>query len=289
MRDREMRRRAGVSRIRVTMAATGAAVLAAATLGAASSGSGTFRFDKVTTKFAAACGFRIPDPLEAGKFETAVFLTEAPIDCAKADAGFDPVAGAKAQLTKSHAWFLFRLTAAGDRADGEWSSPKNDDGSPFGVGGQGKLALTTNTTTRVEGRWNTPKPEAFFKQTFEFDVRFAVDVLSGAITGTALPKGGGEPGKVFQAYTKAVGASDKKTLQSVMTTAAFEEKAPMLSVSKDFDLKTATIAGGLQKGDLAVLEVEGVSHDNSKMRGRAHLVREAGAWKVREVALRMIF
>lgn len=255
---------------------------------AASTGSGTFRFEKVTTKFVAACAFRIPDPLVAGKTQTVVALAERPIDCAAADAGFDPIAAAKAQVGKASGWLSFAIEEGGGRAEGEWSSPKKDDGYPFGLGGSGKLSVTVNTASRVEGRWYTVRPETFFKETFEFDVRFAADVLAGSVSGTPLPKGGGEPGKVFQAYTKAIAASDKKTLQSVMTAEAYAEKAPMIALSKDIDLKTATIVGGLVKGDAAVLEVEGASHADWKMRGRVHMVKDAGAWKVVDTKLRVI-
>ena len=88
---------AGVTASRRHWVVPGVVIGMAATLAGASTGSGTFRFDKVTTKFSSACAFRVPDPLVAGKTQTTIVLAEQPIDCAAADAGFDPVAAARAQ------------------------------------------------------------------------------------------------------------------------------------------------------------------------------------------------
>lgn len=247
-----------------------------------------FRLDKITSTFTHACGFRVASPDKAGTTRRMVVLSSVPVDCAEADRDFDPVEAVEAAVeAKKGAYVSLHLQTDPERADGSWRSVEPSDG--FSFGGQGKLTFTRNDDRRVEGRYYTEKPESFFDKTYEFDLPFAVDLLAGSLSGTPLPKGGGEPGKVYQAYMKAVAKKDPVALQKVVVKARAEEIAEQVEgeiwatvfdAVRSLEFETATISGGLIRGDRAALDIEGKSFDGDKFRGRVFLIQENGAWKV---------
>lgn len=274
--------------------AAGLLVFAAPALAAAANtGSGTFRMDKTKSTFKAACGYRVANPETPGAAKSVLVLSSVPLDCAALDTGFDPLAAAD-EAVKAAKGAIIQLTigASGEEASGNWSS--YDPSDSFGFGGQGTLKLTKNSDTRLEGSYKTAKPESFFDKTFEFDLKFGADLLAGSLAGTPLPAGGGEPGKVYQAYVKAIGKKDKKALRPLLTAAAAQELLDdggdfVLDIRQGLALKTVKVIGGLEKGDRAALDVEGVDGDKSKKRGRAYLLKEGGSWKFSEEALRLVF
>ncbi len=247
-----------------------------------------FRLDKITSTFSSTCGFRVPSPDERGVVRRMVVFASVPLDCAAADQDFNPVAAAEAQVeAKQGAYVSLHVDETGERADGNWRSIEPNDG--FSFGGQGKLTLARNDDRRLEGRYYTEKPDAFFDKTYEFDLPFAVDLLAGSLAGTPLPKGGGDPGKVYQSYLKAVAKKDPAALQKVVAKEKATEIAEqleggiwkeMFEITRDLEFQTATITGGLQNGNRAALDVEGKSFGGDKFRGRVFLVQEEGAWKV---------
>jgi len=256
-----------------------------------------FRLDKVKSTFSHACGFRVAAGDKPGATERTVILSSVDLDCAALDQDFDPVATAESAVEeKKGAYATLHIGAEGNRIDGSWRSTEPSDG--FSFGGQGEVQLTRNDDARVEGRYYTPKPESFFDKSFEFDLRFAVDLLAGSVSGTSLPKGGGELGKVYQAYLKAVAKEDPQALRKVVVKERADEIASQVEAdvfkvtfhsSRSLELKTCTITGGLMKTDRAALDVEGKTFDGDKMRGQVYLVKEDGAWKVGGRKLKMAF
>jgi hypothetical protein len=251
---------------------------------AASTGSGSFRLDKVKSTFNSACGYRLPNADAPGSTQVAVILASKPLDCARFNASFTPLEDAETAIAEQGgATATLKIAPSGDSVSGNWRSADPSDG--FSFGGQGEVKLTKNTDTRVEGTHRTKKPESFFDKTFEFDFKFAVDVLGGALEGTPLPKGGGEPGKAFTAYTKALVKKDEAAVKRL----AAEGHAPSLEWGRDYELKEATISGGLLKGTVAALDVEGTTFAGDKQRGRVFMVQEGGTWKVRERKTSLVF
>lgn len=264
-------------------------------LQAADSGSGYFRMDKVTSKLTSACAFRVPHPEKAGEVRTTLVFASGPIDCAAADLTFDPV-GAIASQAEAAKGAYVTLTAGDDTndADGNWTQTEPYDS--MGFGGQGELTHKVRTDARLEGTYSSKGSQSFFDKSFQFELTWAVDVRSGALTGDPLPPDGGEPGKAYRAYVAAVGKNDLKALAALLAagddTDDFSDAAgakAVFEMFKKFELKDARITGGLVRGDRAALNVEGTSHDNDKMRGRVLLVRDGGAWKVGKRLLRVVF
>lgn len=271
-----------------------ASPLAADAARAANSGSGWFRMAKTKSTFKHVCAFRMPHDETPGVRVTTVFLADKPLDCAAADAGFEPVAAVRQQVDDQNgAYFHFTLDPGGESVpSGQWYS--NEPSDSFSMGGQGKLELKTNSESRVEGSWKTTKPESFFDKTFEFEARFATDVLAGSFSGTPLAKDGGEAGKVLAAYLKALAKNDYPGLKKTLTRAEYESLPPAeiykeMPTLRDMQLKEAKVSGGMQRGDLIALEVEGKSFGGDTMRGRILLEKEDGAWKISGKTLRVVF
>ena len=225
--------------------ALSAALIAAAPAGAANTGSGTFRLDKTKSTFNSVCAYRVPNPQAPGSTQVAVILTSKPLDCAAHDRGFTPVESADEALNALEAASAtLTISPGGDRADGSWRSRQPSDG--FSFGGQGDLKITKNTDSRIEGRYSTATPQSFFDKTFEFDLKFAADVLGGAVQGTPLPAGGGDPGKVFQALIKALG---KKDVSAAARSSPQADFASTLEYNRDASLPEGHRLGRPGQGD----------------------------------------
>jgi len=258
--------------------------------------SGSFRLHNTTTTFVAACAYRVPDDTTPGAQVTEVLLATIPLDCAAANASFDPVDTLKQQISgRKPAFVTVTVGKNTERLDGGWESAEPYD--TFGFGGQGTPKVTVNTETRTEGRYASGGPQTFFDKTFEFDFSWAADVLGGALTGTSLPADGGEPGAAYRKYVAALAAGKIPPIRALLTKAEGasllgdndKDAAAMLKFVKKVELKTATIDGGLLRDDTAALNVSGTNWDGDTMRGRVIMRKEDGAWKVSARKLRVVF
>lgn len=279
---------------------TAAVLLAATTTATAAPGkaSGYFRLDKTRSEFTNGCAFRLPDPSGAAPGVTHVILSDKPLDCDAADQTFDPVEAAKAQVKAQKPAFVTFTLPAGptvDRIDGGWESTAPEDG--FSFGGQGKVAIKVNTADRVTGRYFLDKPSDFFDKTFQFDFTWDAPVLAGSMSGTALPAGGGDVGAAYQKYVAAIGKGDLAAIRTTVTAAKAAdvpalrgaEAKKLVELMQLFELKTATVTSGVQRGDQAALLVKGVGFDKAPGEGRVIMQREGGAWKVARVIMKSPF
>jgi len=264
------------------------AVLAVPAFGAEKVG-GTFRFAKAKVTFTHGCAFRVAVETRPGERTTTVFLADRPVDCAAAGAGFHPEAALQAQIKGKGSFVQVTFKADEHPYKGEFSTPSVSDGYPFGFSGQGSQTIAVDTPTRIEGRVFTTRPESFFKDTYEFDFTFALDVSGAAVTGTQLPAGGGAPGSALQAFVAAAARDDEAALGKVMTTDDFATYRMTRAVMKELTPRKVTVLGGLQKGDMAALDVTGTSHGDMTLAGRVLLVRDAGGWKVSDRLLRVTY
>jgi hypothetical protein len=270
--------------------------VSAVMLRAADTGSGYFRMHETTSTMTTACGFRVPDPETPGQARSVVVFATVPVDCAAADLSFDPVGTVTAAVTAARGAYV-ELSVGPEANDmgGSWTQVSPSDSMSFG--GQGEVTHQVRTDDRLEGTYSSKGPQSFFDKSFQFELTWAVDLRSGALTGEPLPADGGDPGKAYRSFVTAVAKNDVKG--TVATLARVQQDDEGLSDSagakavfdmfRQFELKDARIVGGLTRGDRAVLDVEGTSHSNDKMRGRVLLVREGGAWKVGKRLLRIVF
>ena len=104
-----------------------------------------------------------------------------------------------------------------------------------------------------------------------------------------LPADGGDPGKVYMQYFKALEAGDLVTLKKLMT--AEEEKTidlpefkKMFPVMQSMHAKDIKITSGMSDGKVAILEATGKDQSGKNSKGTLTLLMENKEWKVQDDA-----
>lgn len=117
---------------------------------------------------------------------------------------------------------------------------------------------------------------------------FAIAGDEKPAAGTPLPAGGGEPGKAYVAYCKAITASDMAALKKLvsaeraksMDSPDFAKMFPMIQSMMAKDIK---ITGGTMTATTATLNAEGKdSMGGGVTKGTISMVLEDKQWKVTE-------
>jgi hypothetical protein len=148
----------------------------------------------------------------------------------------------------------------------------------------------------IEGRLHTNGMRKFFDSPYQFDVSFKAAVQSqkvmNAKNGTALPNGGGEPGKAYLVYAKALEAGDLESMmkhkelsseqiqkmEQVKKESPEQFKQQMAMLSK-FTKKNIKVLEGYTNGKEAMLSVEGIDPlSNKSVRGKVEMKQVNGQW-----------
>ncbi len=153
-----------------------------------------------------------------------------------------------------------------------------------------RAELTTNTPDRVAGRIFTPAPiKTRSGSTYSVDLTFSASITK-APAGTALPAGGGEPGKALLGFFAAREKKDWPSLKAALSPAASERFVKSYNDDKEnladligtlefwLPVKDAKITGGKLLGDEAVLDVEGVLASGVKALTLVRLTRRPSGW-----------
>ena len=253
---------------------------------AESTGSGYFRMADNKQEYKHAVALSRESNSEPGKREVNIYLTTHPVDPTKAIGGFDLDSGITDQLREVNGG-MTRVSVNTDGSEGGmwfWVSEPSDT---FNTSGYGKFSLTTNTPTRIEGSHVLAEPEDFFDKSYQFDLKFAVDVTSADFSGDPLPAGGGEAGKAYLAYVAAVKKGDAEYLRSQLGEMAEwmmpkdnEESTKSYIEGLRFGVPvSATVSGGWSQGERAILKVEGKDSDGNTQRGVVLMVKDGERWK----------
>jgi hypothetical protein len=164
-----------------------------------------------------------------------------------------------------------------------------------GVGMQ-KLDLSAYTPARMAGRVWLEKPDDFFDNIYQYDVTFDVPVGAQKSDqpeqpkGTPLPAGGGEPGKAYDAYRKAlIGGNLPVLRKSVVAEMAKQMDSPefkeQFKLIQAIQPKNVKVTGGAIDGDTATL-LATAKDEHETSNGTITMVREGGAWKVKKESWR---
>lgn len=164
-----------------------------------------------------------------------------------------------------------------------------------GVGMQ-KLELTAFTPARVAGRVWLEKPDDFFDNIYQYDITFDVPVGAQKSDkpeqpkGTPLPAGGGDPGKAYDAYRKALMSGNLPLLRkSVIPEMAKQIDTPefkdQLKLIQAMQPKNVKVTGGAVDGETATL-LATAKDANETSNGTITMVREGGVWKVKKESWR---
>lgn len=172
-----------------------------------------------------------------------------------------------------------------------YTTHRKEHGTQFSSVGAQKLDLKDLTASHVAGRLYLPKPDDFFGDTYQYDINFDLPVTTvkppdpkADLRGKMLPAGGGEPGKAYEAYRKALLAGNiagiKKTVAKDRAAEMNDPDFPkMLPLVQAMTPKTVKITAGSIDGETAILLTEGTDK-GEKSTGKVTLVKEAGAWKI---------
>ncbi|MCI0603358.1 DUF4878 domain-containing protein [bacterium] len=144
--------------------------------------------------------------------------------------------------------------------------------------------------SRVAGKVYLAEPDESFGRKYTFDVEFDTDVkdkIAPALdetSGTPLPPDGGEPGKAFREYEKAIQSGNPQELKKYIVPEQAKklddpQAANMLGLMKMMRATEVKIVKGLLQGDRAILTVEGKDPvSNNKTSGSVRMVKLDGKW-----------
>lgn len=237
-----------------------------------------------------AAAYLTRDPKDARVKIVEVVLSDQPIDTAAAITTMNPHTDVINQdALKGRDYVLLWV-----RSDGEISM-----NATFGEtmtqyvevsGGALTASLTVNTLDRVAGRLFTPKPITVMDgASYTVDLTFAADV-SRLPAGTALPAGGGDPGKALTAFVGAVEDKNWPAIQSgsserALKVFAADYRTAAENADYTHDMIQAwlpkaklTVTGGIVRGDIADLDVEGEMFPGTTGIYVARMVKHGSGW-----------
>ncbi|HEU4664237.1 MAG TPA: hypothetical protein VFS55_09430 [Dokdonella sp.] len=243
-----------------------------------------FRYDKIRMETTHAYAFAHEE--RSGPAQTYVFLTTEPLDAQKVADAFDPGSEVNQQMGNKPGGYVRICVTPEGKECGLYFSHEGPSES-FNMSGSGEFTLGKRTPARIEGRWAMTKPDDFFGKTYDFDMPFAADVTAPS-PGTKLGADGGEPGRAYSAYLAALAKGDLPALRRMLGESGRwqlpeddEQQAKQgLKDLRDGKPVSVKILSAMQRGDHAVLRVEGVDRDDIKRAGRVLMAKDANGWRV---------
>lgn len=157
-------------------------------------------------------------------------------------------------------------------------------------GGTLKAELTSNTPEHVAGRIFTASPvKTLDGSTYTVDLTFSTPVAK-APTGTALPRGGGDPGRALDAFLALRRNKDWAGLKATLSPRLTEmfvkdyndDKENLTDMLQTLEfwlpVKDVAITGGTLMGDAAVLDVEGTMASGIKALTLVRMIKGSSRW-----------
>jgi hypothetical protein len=248
--------------------------------------SGTLTIDEKGIALKYSYAMAQPNTFDAAKSDTAVLLTSKPLSEGALEGVEDLMDAAREQ----HGWAFFKINSEGKPIYEVIDHPSVDGRISMSGFTHADFQSKKMDKHRVEGTFQTSKPEDFMKYKYQIKVDFSAPLLKAKLpeplpdakTGKALPADGGEPGKVYSAYRKAIKDKDIAALRKTappsqrkdMSDSDLEKGIEFMAAISPGDTK---ITRGYVKGDRAVLYVEGVL-DGEKQYGTIEMAAEGKTW-----------
>jgi hypothetical protein len=259
---------------------------------AANTASGSVNVQKVgviSPKFSA--GYLVRDQRNARTTETEILLSEVTVDPAEMQGVLDPhMIAINLDALRDRNYILLFIRADGWVGMNATFSKGMTQFLNDTIGGL-KAEFTARTATRIDAHVFSPAPlKAMDGTTYTVDLRFGVDVAPPP-AGTALPAGGGDPGK---ALTTFLAASQKKNWTTIKAGSSPEAlkifdksyNSPAENGESAADLLKAwiplqkmTITGGQLRGNIAVLDVEGELFPGQLGLSLVRMVKTGAVWQ----------
>jgi hypothetical protein len=278
--------------LRLSLIVAGATVALSTTAFAANTASGSVNVQKVGTispKFSA--GYLVRDQRNARTTQTEILLAEVTVDPAEMEKALDPhMIAINLDALKDRNYILLFVRADGSVVMNATFSKGMTQFLNDTTGGL-KAEFTARTATRIEGHVFSPAPlKSMDGTTYTVDLRFGVDVATPA-AGTALPAGGGEPGKALATFLAAAQKKNWATIKAGASPEALKMfdksyNSPAENAESAADLLKAwiplqkmTITGGQLRGNVAVLDVEGELFPGQLGLSVVQMVKTGAVWQ----------
>jgi hypothetical protein len=246
----------------------------------AGTATGSFILDGTTYSIGSVLAKSDENPFDKTKKDILVLLTDQPVD----EGDFDTLTlDSLAEAGKIHG-ILVRLENQREVTGLNVLGVVQRSGN-FVCG----LDSTTYTDTRVAGKVFLNEPDESFGRQYTFDIEFDTTVKEEENTGildagTALPLDGGEPGKAYREYEKAIQSGNPQELKKYLVPEQAKKlddplAANMLGLMKMMRAREVRIIQGFLQGDLATLTLEGTDAiSNGKTSGTARMRKVNGQW-----------
>jgi hypothetical protein len=246
--------------------------------------------------FAHTCGLLVFD--SSNQPEPMIFLANHSLDCGQAETAIEPESDLDRQADAAGASTArLLLHTDGTNASLVFTLREPFD-SYFVSGSTNDLTVSTRTANRVAGRWRASKPDSAVGEPVSYDVQFAEDLRSGAVTGESLPAGGAAPGAAYQEYLRALARKDFPALQR-LTVSRMASRALGLGAGTVFEAfrseqpRTAEIAGGLLQGadgNRATLFIKAKTWGGESISRRVRMQRDSAEspWRLANEGLTVV-
>ena len=254
-------------------------VIAAA--GNAGTASGTFVLDDTTYAISSVLAKTDVNPFDSSKKDVLVLLTDVPVQASDFDV---MTLDSLAESGKVHG-ILVRLQ------DARQATGLTVLGA---VQRSGNFVCAFDSTDfdldHVAGRVYLKEPDHSFGRKYTFDVEFDTEVKETEETsaaespGVPLPLDGGEPGKAYREYEKAIQSGDPGALKKYLVPEQAKkldepQAANMLGLMKVMRAQQVKILEGFLFEDRATLKLEGKDPvSNSRTQGTAKMRKVNGQW-----------
>src|SRR5438132_2123628 len=246
--------------------------------------SGTFHYGKV--KFEPIDSFAYQaETQQSAKPLTIVVLTDFKIDRPAVLAAINTPGAFVLQSGEKGSFAMLRLVAPEKCGVAGFLASTQQQ---FDLGDSLPAKMTVSTPSRVAGECWTSKPGKMFEDAYDLHVSYDVPITA-IPKPAALPAGGGEAGTGYLALVKAIQGANWDVARTHLPSDQVPKERPKASEMKSFFEglalnypKSATVTGGLMKGDRANIEIRGVDHDNKKIKGAVALKKVHGQWQVLE-------
>jgi hypothetical protein len=282
MRESFGRRRALVSGILVMMLA---AFASAAGL-APGTAKGTLVIDGKPSELQFAYAMTQPNVFEKTRMDTAILVTSLPLG----DGALKDLDDLEDALRMVPNGVLFKLDDKGEATREVIKHSTLQGNLQMSGMTHAKFTKATQTKDRISGSFATSGEDTVLDHKYQLQVQFDApivmakldDPLPNAKTGQKLPMDGGEPGKAYFAWEKAIQNKDVAAMKKFkpldapdMPDAELKEAAEMLAAMSPSNQK---IVDGYIQGDSAVLYVTG-DDAGTKMYGTIPMKKTGGIWR----------
>jgi hypothetical protein len=249
---------------------------------------GTITVNGKSTKLTHAYARAVKGFFDKTKEDVEVILSDVPLEGKALEDPFERIHMADAG--KLHA-FEITLGADGNPISTSFRDNGFKKASPSGLSSEDIFTKKVFDGKTVDGSYKSAKTHEFFGETYAFDVSFRADIAHAPKVAppTAAETAAAQKSpatKVYLEFLDAVQKEDLAALKKLFTKEQAKnlddpDAKKMVEMVKMMSATDVKVLKVVEKGDAAELTVTG-KQDGNVSNGVVHMVKEGGAWKVRQ-------